>query len=76
MVNIKDIGLVSAICVEIANQHHGIKLGKKQLAVITSAADSVCAAFNEPDMCDNCNDKLRGGCLPTCNQYQGSNSHD
>ncbi|HGN0093224.1 TPA: hypothetical protein ACKRHO_002301 [Morganella morganii] len=71
MVKIKQIGLVSAVCIEIANQHHGIKLSQKQLAVIVSAADSVCAAFNEPDMCDNCNDKLRGGCLPTCNQYRG-----
>ncbi|HCR3556831.1 TPA: hypothetical protein ON737_002903 [Morganella morganii] len=36
----------------------------------------VCPPFNEHDMCDNCNDKLRGGCLPTCNQYPGRNGHD
>lgn len=71
MVNIKQIGLVSAICVEIANQHPGTKLSQKQLSAVTSAADTVCAAFNAPDMCGNCNDKLRGGCLPTCNQYPG-----
>lgn len=76
MVKIKQIGLVSAVCIEIANQRHGIMLSQNQLAVIVSAVDSVCAAFNEPDMCDNCNDKLRGGCLPTCNQYPGRNGHD
>lgn len=50
--------------------------GVDKLAAVTAAADSVCAAFNEPDMCDSCSDKLRGGCQPTCNQYQVSNGHD
>ena len=28
------------------------------------------------NLCDSCSEKLRGGCLPTCNQYPGSNGHD
>ncbi|MBW5405305.1 hypothetical protein AAZR23_12035 [Morganella sp. Je.2.23] len=76
MSRINQIRLVASVCREIAGQCPGIKISQKQLAAVTAAADSICAAFNEPDMCDSCSDKLRGGCQPTCNQYQGSNGHD
>lgn len=67
---INQIGLVSAISIEIANQHNGIKINKSQLNAITQAANSVVAAFDEPDLCNSCNDWPRGGCLPTCSQYR------
>ncbi|MEQ5119522.1 hypothetical protein [Morganella morganii] len=71
MNKINQIRLIAAICNEIAGQYPGIKISQKQLAVVTTAANAVCAAFYESDMCDNCSDKLRGGCLPTCSQYRG-----
>lgn len=73
---INQIGLVSAISIEIANQHSGIKISQSQLHAIIQAANSVVAAFDEPNLCSNCNDWPRGGCLPTCNQYPGSDGHD
>ncbi|MET4859240.1 hypothetical protein [Morganella morganii] len=75
MSRINQIRLVASVCREIAGQYPGIKISQKQLAAVTAAANSVCAAFNEPDMCDNCSDKLRGGCLPTCTAYSRENNH-
>lgn len=75
MSRINQIRLVASVCREIAGQCPGIKISQKQLAAVTTAANSVCAAFNEPDMCDNCSDKLRGGCLPTCTAYSKGGNH-
>ncbi|HAT1513815.1 TPA: hypothetical protein PC505_000238 [Morganella morganii] len=75
MSRINQIRLVASVCREIAGQYPGIKISQKQLAAISAAANSVCAAFNEPDMCDSCSDKLRGGCLPTCAAYSRENNH-
>lgn len=75
MSRINQIRLVASVCREIAGQCPGIKISQKQLAAVTAAANSVCAAFNEPDMCDSCSDKLRGGCLPACAAYSKGNNH-
>lgn len=75
-IHIKQIGLVSAISLEISNQYSGIKINQTQLGAIVEAANLVCAAFIEKKYCDSCNDKLRGGCLPTCAFYQKGVKHD
>lgn len=72
---INQIGLVSAISIEIANQHSGIKISQSQLNAIIQAANSIVAAFDEPNLCSSCNDWLRGGCLPTCTAYDKGNRH-
>ncbi|ELB3891381.1 hypothetical protein Q4R84_01995 [Morganella morganii] len=72
---INQIGLVSAISIEIANQHNGIKISQSQLNAIIQAANSVVAAFDEPNLCSSCNDWPRGGCLPTCTAYDKGNRH-
>ncbi|MER2951095.1 hypothetical protein [Morganella morganii] len=75
MNKIEQYRLIVSMLTEIGGQSPGIRVSQKQLAAITAAADSVCAAFNEPDMCDNCSDKLRGGCLPTCTAYGKGNGN-
>ncbi|MCU6237053.1 hypothetical protein KWH75_08215 [Morganella morganii] len=49
-----------------------------QLCTCTSCtrvvSDSVMVGHT--NLCDSCSEKLRGGCLQTCNQYPGSNGHD
>lgn len=75
MNKIEQYRLIVSMLTEIGGQSPGIQVSQKQLAAVTAAADSVCAAFNEPDMCDNCSDKLRGGCLPTCAAYSKGNNH-
>lgn len=72
---INQIALVSAISIEIANQHNGIKISQSQLSAIIQAANSVVAAFDEPNLCSSCNDWPRGGCLPTCTAYDKGNRH-
>lgn len=75
MNKIEQYRLIVSILTEIGGQSPGIQVSQKQLAAVTAAANSVCAAFNEPDMCDSCSDKLRGGCLPTCAAYSKGGNH-
>ena len=75
MNKIEQYRLIVSILTEIGGQSPGIQVSQKQLAAVTAAADSVCAAFNEPDMCDSCSDKLRDGCLPTCAAYSKEDNH-
>ncbi len=75
MNKIEQYRLIVSILTEIGGQSPGIQVSQKQLAAITAAADSICAAFNMSDLCGSCSDKLRGGCLPTCTAYGKENGN-
>ncbi|CDL80211.1 hypothetical protein [Xenorhabdus cabanillasii] len=72
---IKQLPLVAAIATEISNQHPGSTISQDQLNIIITAANRICAAFEQPatperNLCDNCNDWPRGGCQPGCAAYK------
>ncbi len=72
MIKIKQLPLVAAIATEISNQQPGSTISQDQLNIIITAANRICAAFEQPerDLCDNCNDWPRGGCQPGCVVYK------
>ncbi|AXH61296.1 hypothetical protein [Providencia huaxiensis] len=75
MSKIKQLGLVSAISFEIGNQNPNQTINSIQLSAITQAANMICAAFEEKNLCDSCNDWPRGGCSSICSGYGKENNH-
>ncbi|MEQ1967386.1 hypothetical protein ABLA30_10230 [Xenorhabdus nematophila] len=72
---IKQLSLVAAIAKELSHQQPGITINQEQLNTLIAAANSICAAFEQPktsgrDLCDNCNDWPRGGCHSGCVAYK------
>ncbi|CDL79749.1 hypothetical protein [Xenorhabdus cabanillasii] len=74
MPKFQQISLVAAIAKELGNQQPGLTINQEQLNTLIAAANSICAAFEQPepvrDLCDNCNDWPRGGCQPGCAAYK------
>ncbi|WP_340617210.1 hypothetical protein [Xenorhabdus entomophaga] len=75
MSKVQQISLVVAITKELGNQQPGITINQTQLNIIIAAANTICAAFEQPEipernLCDSCNDWPRGGCQPGCVAYK------
>ncbi|CAM3719875.1 MULTISPECIES: hypothetical protein [Xenorhabdus] len=75
MIKIKQLSLVTAIAKEISHQQPGITINQEQLNTLITAANNICAAFEQPetperDLCDSGNDWPRGGCQTGCVAYK------
>ncbi|KLU14797.1 MULTISPECIES: hypothetical protein [Xenorhabdus] len=49
MSKLQQISLVAAIATELGNQQPGITINQEQLNTIITAANTICAAFEQPE---------------------------